>query len=72
MLARKESRTAGGAALVTVGIGEKYAFIGDPVDIRGFVPHDAPIVGADVEWPDVIALDYKDVGFICCQCCGSR
>jgi hypothetical protein len=43
-----------GTALLPVKVGEHRAFPGNPVDVRGSVPHDTVIVGADIEPADVV------------------
>ena len=43
-----ERRAARRAALLGVGVGEHRAFLGDAVDVRRLVAHDAVVVGADV------------------------
>ena len=56
-----ERRAAGGAALLGVIIGEDDAFLGDPVDIRRAVAHQALGVDRDVPLADVVAEDHEDV-----------
>ena len=60
-LARDERSAAGGAALLAVPIREHRAFLGDAIDVRGLVAHDAVVVGADIEPADVVAPDDQDV-----------
>ena len=62
-LPRDEGGAPGGAALLPVPVGEHRAFLGDPVDVGGLIPHDAVVVGADVEPADVIAPDDENVWF---------
>ena len=57
-----ERRTAGGAALLAVPIGEDSAFTPDAVDVGRSIAHHAEVVGADVELPDVVTPDDEDVG----------
>ena len=66
-LASDERGTAGGTALLAIPVGEHRTFFGDAVDVRGAVPHDAVIVGADVEPADVIAPDDQDVRLFRCS-----
>ncbi len=58
-----EGRPAGGAALLAVGIGEFYAFVGDAINIGGAVAHQAVAVAAQVGDADVIAPDDEDIWF---------
>ncbi len=60
-LAGDERRSAGGAALLAVGVGEAHALVRDPVDVRRAVAHQPVAVGAQVRDPDVIAPDDQDV-----------
>jgi hypothetical protein len=39
-----ERRTAGGAGLLAVGVGEQHPFVGDAVDVRGLVIPSKPCV----------------------------
>ena len=50
-----------GAALLAVPVGEQRAFLGDTVDVRRAVAHDAQIVGAHIEPADVVGHDHQDV-----------
>ena len=59
-----ERRAPGGAALLPVPVGEPRAFLGNPVDIRRLVPHDALVIGTRVEPANVVAHDDEDVGFL--------
>ena len=45
-LADDERSPAGGAALLAVAVGEQPAFLGDAVDVRRVVAHDAVVVAA--------------------------
>jgi hypothetical protein len=60
-LAGDEGGAARGAVLLGVGVGEHHALAGEPVDVRGSVPHDAVAVAAQVRDPDVVAPDHDDV-----------
>ena len=59
-----ERGTAGGAALLGVVIGERHAFIGNPVDVRGAIAHHAFCIGADIGLADVIAPDDDNIRFL--------
>src|SRR5665809_6787 len=48
-----ERRPAGGAALLAVGVREAHPLVGDPVDVRGAIPHQPVAVAAEVRDPDV-------------------
>jgi hypothetical protein len=63
-LSGDEGRSAGGAALLAVGIGEQHALLGDPIDVRRLIPHHAVVLGAGVEPADVVAEDHQDVGHV--------
>ena len=75
-LAGDECRTAGGARLLAVIIGEYRAFVGDTVDVGRVIAHHAAVVGTDVPVADVVGHDDKDVGLLlresrCASCCRS-
>ena len=59
-----ERRAAGGAALLAVPVGEVRTLLGDAVDVRGAIPHDAVVVRADVEPADVVAPDDQNVRLV--------
>ena len=56
-----ERRAARGAALLTVGIGEPHALVGDAVDVRRAIAHQAVAVATQVGDADVVAPDDQDV-----------
>ena len=62
VLAGEERGTAGGARLLAVVVLEADALLGDAVDVRRLVAHQAAAVGADVGDADVVAEDHQDVG----------
>ena len=59
ILAADEGGAAGGAALLTVPVGERRAFLGDAVDVGGRIAHHALAVVADVPVADVVAPDAR-------------
>ena len=59
-----ERRAPGGAALLPIPIGKPRAFFGDAVDVGRLITHDATVVAARIEPPDVIAHDDEDVWFL--------
>src|SRR5262245_53447210 len=59
-----EGGTASRATLLSVPVGEEAPFLGDAIDVRRPVPHDAVVVGADVEPADVVAPDDEDIWFV--------
>jgi hypothetical protein len=63
-LAGDEGAAPGGAGLLAVGIGEDDAFLGDTVDVRCAVAHDAHVVGTKVPVAEVIAEDDDDVRLV--------
>ena len=67
VLAEDERRASGGTTLLGVGVSEHRAFFGNPVDVGGFVAHDAVVVGADVVHADVVTPDHQNVGLIGCE-----
>jgi len=67
MLRRIIARTADDAALQT-RLGEVYAFAGDPVDIRGPVPHQTERIGTDVSLTDIVTEDDKNVRLLAARC----
>ena len=64
LLAGDEGGAPSGATLLTVEVGEHRALSGDPVDVRGAIPHDAVVVTTDVEPADVVAHDEQNVRMI--------
>jgi len=63
-LAGDECGAPGSAALLAIPVGKHRPILCDAVDVRCPVAHQALIVGADVEAPDVIAPDDEDVGLL--------
>ena len=61
MLPENERRTASSTALLGIGVREQGPFLGDPIDVRGVVPHDAMVVGTDVVHTDVISPQDDDI-----------
>ena len=57
-----ESRATGGAALLTIPVGEHRAFVADAVDVRRAVAHDPVVVDAHVKPADIVGHDHEDVG----------
>ena len=62
-LAGDERGAAGGAALLTVRVGEAHALGGDAVDVGGAIAHQSVAVATEVGDPDVVTPDDQDVGF---------
>jgi hypothetical protein len=60
-LSGDERRAAGGTGLLTVGIGEHHAFLGDTVDIGRPVAHHAVRVATQVRLADIIAPNHEDI-----------
>src|SRR5262249_52892262 len=60
-LAGDECRTAGRATLLTVEIRKHRPFFGDPIDIRGLVPHDPVVVTTHIEPTNVVGHDEQNV-----------
>ena len=58
-----EGSTAGGAALLGVIVDELATLLGDPVDVRGLIPHQPIAVTTEVALADVVAPEDEDVGF---------
>jgi len=69
-LAGDEGRTPGGARLLAIAVGKAHALIGDAVDVRRAVPHQAVRITAQVTDADVVAPDDQDVrpGALGCVC----
>ena len=61
VLAADERRASSRTALLAVVVGERDAFFGDTVDIRGGVAHHASAEVTDVPSADVIAPEDQDV-----------
>ncbi len=57
-LAGNKRSAPGGAALLTVPVGEHGALIGDPVDIGCLVSHHPVVVGADIEPANIVAPNH--------------
>src|ERR1700742_5089570 len=79
VLARDESGSSRGAALLTVIIGEGDAFVCQPVDIGSSVPHLSATIVANIPPANVIAPKYENVRRFClshfnlsCWRCGFR
>ena len=66
-LSGDERGPACGAALLAVPVREHRPLLRQAIDVRGAVPHDAVVVGADVEPADVVAPDDQDVRFLGCH-----
>ena len=49
------------AALLAVGIGEPHALVGDAVDVRRAIAHQAVAVTTQIADPDVVAPEHQDV-----------
>ena len=62
-IAAEESGATGGAALLSVIVGEGETFAGDAVDVGGFVTHHAAVVVADVPGADIVTPDDEDIWF---------
>ena len=56
-----ECRTASGAALLAVEVREHRAFLGDAVDVRRAIAHDAVVVATEIEPADVVGHDEENV-----------
>ena len=67
-LSADERRPARRAALLAVGVGEAHALVGDPVDVRCAVAHQAVAVATQVADADVVAPDDQDVRFAVRHC----
>ena len=67
-LSADERRAAGSTALLTVGVGEPHALVGDAVDVRGAVTHQAVAVATEIADSDVVAPDHQDVRFAVRHC----
>ena len=68
-LAGNKRRATGGAALLPVEIGEHRAFLGDAVDVRRPVTHDAVVVATDIEPANVVGHDEENVWFLVGHVC---
>ncbi len=58
-----KGRPTGGAALLGIIVDELAALLGDPVDVRGLIPHQPIAVTTEVALADVVAPEDEDVGF---------
>ena len=63
-LARDECRAPRGTALLAIPVGKVAPLLGDAVDVRRSIPHDAVVVHADVEPANVISPDDENVRFV--------
>jgi hypothetical protein len=59
-----ERGSAGGAALLTVGVGESHPLVGDTIDVGGPVTHQAVAVATEAGDTDVVTPDDEDVGLV--------
>ena len=59
-----EVRATRRAARLGVIVGEQHAFLGQLVEVRRLAGHHVMAIGADVRYPDVIAHDDQNVGFL--------
>src|ERR1700754_4276536 len=60
-LAGDEGRSSGCARLLTVRVGEQHPFVGQAIDVRRLVAHQAVRVAAEVGDADIVAPDDEDV-----------
>jgi hypothetical protein len=66
MLAGDEGRSTGGAALLSIVIGEKGTFLGDAVNVRCSPAHHAAMVRTEIPHADVIRHYEEDVRSAAC------
>src|SRR5262249_14236442 len=71
-LASNEVGATGGATRLGVVVWDWHALRGKLVAVRRPAGHDALVVGADVEPPDVVSHDEDDVGFLLLRGRGSN
>jgi hypothetical protein len=69
-LSGDEGGAASRAALLGVPVSEQRAFLGDTIDVRGPVSHDAHVEGAHVKPADIVTHDHQDVGLATTARCG--
>src|SRR5438552_14424949 len=62
--AHDEVRATRRATRLGVIVGEEHAFLGELIEVRRLAGPHAPMVGADVPHPNVIAHDEDDVWFV--------
>src|SRR5215472_8815854 len=60
-LSGDEGRASSSAALLTVEVGEHRAIVGDAIEVRRAVAHDALVIATEVEPTDVVSHDEKNV-----------
>ena len=60
-----ECSPAGGAALLTIPVGEDRSFLADTVNVGRLIPHHAHVVSTDIENSNVITHYHQDIGFAC-------
>ena len=63
-LSGDERRATRGAGLLAVGIGEHHALLGDAIDVRRLVAHQAVRVATQIRNADVVAPDDEDVRLV--------
>lgn len=61
-LSGDEGGAAGGAALLPVEVREHRAFLSKAIDVGRSITHDTVVVATDVEPPDVVGHDEKNIG----------
>ena len=64
LLAGDERGTASGAALLAIKIREHRALAGDAVHVRRAIAHEAVVVAAQIEPPDVVGHDEENVRLV--------
>ena len=64
-LSGNKGGATGCAALLPIEISEHRAFLGDAVDVRRPVTHDAVVVATDIEPADVVGHDEENIRFCC-------
>ena len=64
MVASDEGGAAGGAALLSVVVGEQRTLVGNAIDVGRAATHHTPVVGADIPHAHVVTENDENVGFV--------
>ena len=64
-LASNKGGASGSATLLPIEIGKHRAFLGDAIDVRRLVTHDAVVVATGIEPANVVGHDEENVGLVC-------
>src|SRR5678815_3402984 len=64
-LSGNECGSSSRTALLSIPVGEERTFFCNAIDVRRAITHDAKVIGANVQPPDVVAPNDQNVWFLC-------